>query len=345
MALDRQIVRAPDFPLVDWLNAPEPPALAGLRGRSVLVDIWDFTCINCLRTLPALRDWHERYQQAGLAVLGVHTPEFPFAHDPRHVQAAVGRLGIRWPVALDNDQVIWTAFANHAWPSIYLIDADGYIRFRHVGEGGYPHIELAVRALLAEFGQDPSALPPFGSGGAQEDGEGVVCLPATPELQTESLGNGPIEGDKSRSLTLPHDRVEGSFYLDGEWRELDRGLSLVSKAGEAVLPFRASAVHAVLSPFPGAEVASQPEPVFVEALIDGVPVAAGRYGQDLFHRQGSTWLRVDDPRLYDIAVGLEPGPHELRLRCSSPGWSIYAFTFQASCFGSSDSHSDSLPAG
>jgi thiol-disulfide isomerase/thioredoxin len=339
MALDRQIVRAPDFPPVDWLNALEAPPLAGLRGRSIFVEFWDFTCINCLRTLPAVRDWHERYREAGLAVLGVHTPEFPFARDPLHVQAAVGRLGIRWPVALDNDQAIWTAFANHAWPTIYLIDADGYIRLRHVGEGGYTPIEEAVRALLAETGLAPSALPPIGPAGEQEEGEGAVCFPATPELQTESLGNGPIERDKSRNLTLPHDRVEGSFYLDGEWRERHQGLSLVSEAGEAVLPFQASAVHAVLSPFPGAEASSHLEPVFVEALLDGAPVAAGHYGRDLFHRQGSTWLRVDDPRLYDIAVGLEPGPHELRLRCASPGWSLYAFTFQACLLPTSTSRS------
>ena len=329
MALDRQIVRAPEFPAVDWLNAPQPPTVAGLRQRSVLVDIWDFTCINCLRTLPSLRDWHERYREAGLAVLGVHTPEFPFARDPRHVQAAVGRLGLRWPVALDNEQTIWTAFANYAWPSIYLIDAEGYLRFRHVGEGGYARVEEAIRTLLTEAGQDEEALPPMRPDAVDEGGEGAICLPVTPELQLESLGNGPIEGDRSQSLLLPEERPEGAFYLDGQWRLVDRGLSLVSEAGEAILPFRASAVHAVLSPFAGAEAPPRPEPVAVEAWLDGAPVAAGHYGRDLFHRQGSTWLQVDFPRLYDVAIALGPGPHELRLRCASPGWSLYAFSFQA----------------
>jgi thiol-disulfide isomerase/thioredoxin len=242
MALDQPVVRAPVLPSVDWLNAPEAPTLAGLRGRSILIDFWDFSCINCLRTLPVLRDWYERYGQAGLAMLGVHTPEFPFARDPLQVQAAVGRLGIRWPVALDNSQQVWTAFANHAWPSIYLIDPSGYLRFRQEGEGGYVGIEESIRALLTEAGLDPSALPPFGSDPSDETGGGAACLPATPELQAESLGNGPVEGGKPRSLSLPPQRPEGSYYLAGDWQLMDQGMSLVSETGEAVLPFQASAV-------------------------------------------------------------------------------------------------------
>jgi len=329
MVLDRQIVRAPEFPPVDWLNAPEPPTLAGLRGRPVLIDIWDFTCINCLRTLPTLRDWHARYREAGLAVLGVHTPEFPFERNPHHVQAALGRLGIRWPVALDNDQAIWTAYANHVWPSMYLVDGAGYLRYRHAGEGEYARTEHAIRDLLIESGQSGVALPPTGARGNEEFVEGGACLPSTPELQAESLGNGSFELDRAKVLALPDQRAEGVFYADGEWQLNAQGLSLVSGQGEVVLPFRAAAVHAVLSPFPGVEAPPSLEGVPVEAVLDDAPISGGHFGRDLFYREGSTWLQVDSPRLYDIADGLGPGQHELRLRCAVPGWSLYAFTFRA----------------
>ncbi len=329
MALDRPIVRAPEFSVVDWLNASEPPTLAGLRGRPVLIDIWDFSCINCLRTLPTLRDWHQRYEEAGLAVIGVHTPEFPFEREPAHVQAALGRLGIRWPVALDNEQTIWTAYANRAWPSLYLVDSAGYLRFRHAGEGDYARTENAIREVLIEAGLEEAALPPSGAEGVEEHGDGAVCLPATPELHAESLGNGPVEAGRAKPLALPHQRPEGSFYADGEWKLVAQGLSLVSGRGEVVLPFRAAAVHAVMSPFSGAEAPPSLEPVPVEAWLDEAPVGGGHFGRDLYYRETSTWLQLDAPRLYDIADGLGPGRHELRMRCAAPGWTLYAFTFRA----------------
>jgi thiol-disulfide isomerase/thioredoxin len=169
MALDPRTVRAPEFPRVEWLNSPDPLIMADFRGRTVLVDLWDFTCINCLRTLPYLRDWHERYQAAGLIIIGVHTPEFAFGRSASLVRSALGRLGVRWPVALDNDQEIWTAYANHAWPTAYLVDADGYLRARHPGDAGYHRLEADLRQLLAgrEAAREP--LPPIAKGSAADD--------------------------------------------------------------------------------------------------------------------------------------------------------------------------------
>ncbi|MBM2842434.1 MAG: DipZ protein [Anaerolineales bacterium] len=318
MALDRPLVRAPEFPPVEWLNAPAPPSLADLRGQVVLVELWDFTCINCLRTLPTLRDWNMRYEDSGLVTLGVHTPEFPFARDPQAVRRAIGRLGIRWPVALDNDQKIWVLFANHVWPTVYLVDRAGYIRFRREGEGGYFELEAAIRALLTESRPGVAPLPPPLTSDQEQPGGGI-----SPELQIEAVGSGPVPEDDAISHAIPEHRTEGSFYVEGEWKAVRRGLTLESEHGGIVLPFQAFAVHAVMAvegndPGVGA---------WLEASLDGQSVPSGCFGQDLQLLEGATGLRVDTARSYDILQSVAPGLHELRLRLVSPGTTLYAFSF------------------
>ena len=150
--------RAPDFKgIARWLNVPpgRPPSLRGLRGRVVLVDFWTYTCINCLRTLPHLRAWDERYRDAGLAIVGVHTPEFSFERRESNVRDAIAVNGLRYPVALDNDYETWNAWLNRYWPAKYLVDARGRVRYWHYGEGAYEETERAIRALLAEAGRAP----------------------------------------------------------------------------------------------------------------------------------------------------------------------------------------------
>src|SRR4051794_23765522 len=150
-----QLARAPEFVGTQrWFNTPggRPESLRSLRGRVVLVDFWTYTCINCLRTLPYLEAWDRRYRDAGLTIVGVHTPEFAFEHDAGNVQRAVGRLGIRYPVVQDNENGTWDAYANMYWPADYLIDATGEVRYAGVGEGEYDKTEAAIRSLLREAG-------------------------------------------------------------------------------------------------------------------------------------------------------------------------------------------------
>lgn len=330
MGLDPRVIRAPEFPPVEWLNQDPPPSLAGLRGHPVLLEVWDFTCINCLRTLPVWRDWNTRYREAGLRLVGIHTPEFDFARNPALVRAACGRLGVTWPVALDPDQEIWTSLANAVWPTTYLIDPDGYLRFRHPGEGGYREIEAAVRALLVEAGASPTALPPESD--PPPDLTGAACFPATPELQSESLGNGLATVDhEPTDLVLPDHAPEGAFYLGGSWGLANRGWTLASGAGEIVLPFQAESVHAVLSPFAGVEPAppSGVTPVYLEVRLNGTAIAPGRFGEDLIVRREGTAVLVDSPRAYALVRELGPGRHELRLRAEAPGLTLYAFSFGA----------------
>src|SRR2546425_6168892 len=141
---------APEFAGIDgWLNSG-PLTVASLRGKVVLVDFWTYTCINCVRTFPALRALYDRYRPAGFEIVGVHSPEFSFEKKADNVRAAIERNALKWPVALDNEMKTWTAYRNLYWPHVYLIDATGTIRFDHVGEGGDDLIQTRIRSLLAE---------------------------------------------------------------------------------------------------------------------------------------------------------------------------------------------------
>jgi thiol-disulfide isomerase/thioredoxin len=145
--------RAPGFQrIADWINTPggKPLTMRGLRGKVVLVDFWTYSCVNCLRTLPHVEAWDRAYRRAGLVVVGVHTPEFAFEHVPSNVRGAVRKLGVRYPVALDNDYGTWNAYQNQYWPADYLVDRAGYLRDVHFGEGNYAETERKIRSLLGE---------------------------------------------------------------------------------------------------------------------------------------------------------------------------------------------------
>src|SRR5574341_649363 len=221
--LDPRLVRMPDFARGDWLNTNQPLTKDTLRGQAALVDFWDYTCVNCLRTLPYLIAWHKRYAGQGLVVIGVHAPEFSFGRSRAEIEAAVRDLGIQYPVLLDNEYQTWLRFANRAWPTKYLIDPDGYIRYRAQGEGHYREAERALQAVLRLRDPHidlPDLLPPL----RPEDQTGAVCYRPTPELyagyERGSLGNpeGYAAGNPL-VYRMPHreERVEPYFYADGIW--------------------------------------------------------------------------------------------------------------------------------
>ncbi|MDE2427742.1 MAG: thioredoxin family protein [Burkholderiales bacterium] len=140
---------APEFQQVQgWMNSP-PLNMAHLRGKVVLIDFWTYTCINCLHTLPYVKQWHDRYRQQGLVVIGVHTPEFPEEKDTANLQAAIQRLDVRFPVAQDNDYATWNAYRNRYWPALYLINQQGHIVYQHFGEGNYAQTESMIEQLLS----------------------------------------------------------------------------------------------------------------------------------------------------------------------------------------------------
>ena len=149
-SISAQAAQAPEFTGIDnWLNSP-PLSMQQLRGKVVLVDFWTYTCINCIRTLPYVKSWHEKYKDKGLVVVGVHTPEYPFERSTSNVQSAIKRLGIPYPVAQDNRYATWQAYSNQYWPAVYLIDKQGRVVYTHFGEGAYQETEAKIRALLAQ---------------------------------------------------------------------------------------------------------------------------------------------------------------------------------------------------
>src|ERR1700730_3558266 len=172
MRVEKGTVRAPEIGRV-WLNSPAL-SFRQLRGRAVLVDFWDYTCVNCIRTLPYVQAWHERYRDRGLTVIGVHTPEFTFAQYESNVERGIGEFGLTYPIVIDSHRELWKAFANRYWPTKYLLYKLGYLRFGHYREGGYGEGEPTIQELLREIdpGRDlPAVMEPL----REEDHAGAIC--------------------------------------------------------------------------------------------------------------------------------------------------------------------------
>jgi cytochrome c biogenesis protein CcdA/thiol-disulfide isomerase/thioredoxin len=308
--------RAPELQgTQEWFNAGagQPRTIAGLRGQVVLVDFWTYTCINCIRTLPYLQAWNERYGDEGLTVLGVHTPEFAFEKDPENVARAIDDYGLTYPVVQDNDYATWTAYANQFWPAKYLIDDQGRIRFVHFGEGSYEATESAIRALLKEAGD--RSLGARASARAQRADPGT----ATPEsyLGAERAARfvgGPIvpssrchAGVPATALPTHHLAYEGCWRIRAESATSERDASLS-------LRFHASRVFLVMGARRG--------PVPVKVLLDGRPIPDALAGADV--RGGEA--RVGEERLYRLVRLRDASAHVLTLRFA-PGIAGYAFTF------------------
>jgi hypothetical protein len=288
--------------------------------------------------LPYLRAWYERYTDHGLETIGVHTPEFKFARDPGQVKAAVGRLGIRWPVILDNDQAVWTAYANRYWPTIYLIDGSGYLRYRHAGEGAYVKSEGAIQSLLKELNSNLGLPPPL-SPMRPEDAPDAVCSPTTPELHIDALGNAQLPSEKQLNLTLPVERLDGHFYLEGTWRVIDDELTLESEEGTISLPYHAASVSAVLSPSADPVLLSyrKDDPLQIVVTQDGQPLQHDSFGEDIFLTEAQAKIRIDVPRLYTLIHNPDVQKRELHLTIHDPGLTFYAFSF-GSCLATNSSN-------
>lgn len=285
--------------------------------------------------MPYLRAWYDRYSDHGLEIIGVHTPEFKFARDPGQVKAAVGRLGIRWPVILDSDQVIWTAYANRYWPTMYLIDSNGYLRYRHIGEGAYAQSEAVIQSLLKEMNNDlelAELLPPL----RPEDAPGAVCSPTTPELHIDALGNAPSPLEEQLALTLPTERLDGHFYLEGLWHVIDDGLTLESEKGTITLPYHAASVNVVLSPSADPVLLSyrRDDPLHITITQDGEPLDYGSFGEDVYLAEGQAVVRIDAPRMYTLVRNPDVQTREICLSINEPGLTFYAFSF-GSCITTS----------
>jgi len=287
-----QLGRAPEFTGVSkWLNS-EPLTMEKLRGKVVLVDFWTYTCINCIRTLPHITGWYEKYKDKGFVVVGVHTPEFEFEKKTENVQNAIKQYNIHYPVAQDNDYMTWNAYDNHYWPAHYLIDAKGNIRNTHFGEGKYEETERNIKTLLDEMGM-------------QTNDATLTLQDQTPHY---SLTPETYLGNARRELN-------GTFSLEGNWKTEQEYIE--SKKGSRLkLRFYASKVFLVITP------AGKEDRVKVS--LDGRVISEDQSGDDVTNGM----IKIDVARLYNL-VHLLTGTEEhiLELDFETDGTKLYAFTF------------------
>lgn len=325
MRLDPKTVHAPELGPV-WLNSP-PLSLRQLRGRVVLLDFWDFTCINCIRTLPYIREWHRRYETLGLTVIGVHAPEFYFGRAPEILEQGIAEFGLEYPILLDNDYSIWKSFANKYWPSKYLIDPDGYLRFYHAGEGAYEETEQAIQELLRE--RDPSILLPAPMAllrPLDRPGALAMCRPPTPELylghrRGRIANEGGFVEDKVHSYTLGAGPMEDLPELGGEWHSLPDCAATAGRA-RVCLIYSAAEVNVVLSPTAESGMAE------LEIRINGEPVPAAMAGSDIEEGPGGrTVIRITRPRMYSLVRSRVFEQALLELSAAGRGVQVFAFTF------------------
>jgi cytochrome c biogenesis protein CcdA/thiol-disulfide isomerase/thioredoxin len=307
-----------------WLNSV-PLTPEALRGKVVLVDFWTYSCINCLRSLPYVKAWYERYRDHGLVVIGVHAPEFAFEKSPDNVRRAVADLGITYPVALDNDYAIWQAFHNQYWPAHYFVDAQGHIRGHHFGEGDYDGTEQTLRQLLIEAGNQN--LPAAGAGAATQSGIEAAADEAHIQSPETYLGYGRAVNftspggfalDQIKTYVTPSTLDLNQWGLAGSW--FVRNEDGVLKAASGALSFRfyARDLHLVMGP--GAD----GKPVRFRVTLDGAAPGAD-HGVDIA-ADGSGQVR--EQRLYQlIRQSKDVKEHTFTIQFLDSGVQVYSFTF------------------
>lgn len=307
----------------DWLNAP-PLTEADVKGKVVLVNFWTYSCINCVRTLPYLRAWAEKYRDEGLVVVGVHTPEFAFEKLSDNVTKALHQLDVPYAVALDGDFQLWRAFGNQGWPAFYFIDAKGEVVHAQLGEGDYKDTEARIQDLLKEAGATAmaKAITPIMGKGAQ----------AAPDLA--ALGSGEtyigyrqasnfaspesIATDKTRSYTLPDNAWLNEWGLGGDWTVGPEYATAAAPKSSIAYRFHARDLHLVMAP------GRADHPIRFRVTLDGKAPGAD-HGADT-DAQG--WGVLDADRLYQLVrQSTEVTDRLFKIEFEEPGARTYAFTF------------------
>jgi thiol-disulfide isomerase/thioredoxin len=309
---------APDLVARGWVNSP-PLSGADLAGKVVVYDFWTYSCVNCFRTLPYLRAWHDRYARDGLVLVGVHSPEFDFEKDHGNVEAAVARLNVTWPVALDDDMAIWRAFRNRYWPAKWITDRTGRVRYFHAGEGNYTETENVIRSLLGLDDSAPRAADPEAERKAPDE----VLRTITQEtyLGTER-GSVADEGQHAYPGDPPPLHQPA---LAGTWQAERQRIRSVSPGAALSLRYLAREVNLVMaSGAPGGA------PLDVTVELDGRPVPEQYRTPDTrIDAAGMTYVRVEASDLYRLVLGPRVEDRTVRLTPRTPGLEAFAYTFGA----------------
>ncbi len=295
--------QAPEFVgITKWLNTDGPLSIESLRGKVVLVDFWTYTCINCIRTLPYVTSWYEKYKDKGFVVIGVHTPEFEFEKDTQNVLNAISQYKITYPVAQDNDYETWNAYDNLYWPAEYLIDKDGRVRRTHFGEGEYDQTEMAIQKLLEEKGT-------VAKESLVEIEEQTPRMALTPETYLGSDRIDRFASEQSvkpglRAYTAPVSLPLHYFAYEGKW-DIQDEYSVGKEKSKIILHFKANKVFLVMHPAGNND--------FVKVSLDNKEAA---------------FVKIDEPKLYElINLKGENGEHILKIELGTDDIKVFAFTF------------------
>lgn len=314
---------APDIVgIAHYLNTTPEELEETMKDKVVLYDIWTYSCINCIRTLPYITAWNDKYADQGLLIIGVHSPEFEFEKDPTNVQMAMDKHGIEYPVVMDNDMETWKAFENRYWPRKYIADHEGYIRYDHIGEGGYKETERIIQELLHERA--------LSLGMQTANAESLVdiqefehSLFRTPELYfgykfahgRNNLGSEEgFQPNKIVSYTPPANLELHKFYVTGDWLNLDGSMKLVSDAGTIKLLYVAKEVNIVTEGTGDLEI-----------LLDESPLSAQHAGSDI--PADTNILQTSDAGLYNIITSDSSSLHTLEIKVTGTDFQIFTFTF------------------
>ena len=324
-----------------WINSPAL-TLGDLAGKTVLLDFWTYTCVNCIRTLPYLRDWHAKYADEGLVIIGVHTPEFDFEKIPENVARAASELGLEYPIAQDDDYGTWRAYRVEAWPSKYIVDGAGFVRYYHRGEGAYADTERVIRYLLAESGRDVSAIE-------ANSAPDPLPLAGSRSSDMETFQTREIYGGALRNIAYggayilnenyyesartaadydEPDALRNHFIaLQGRWfaaaESIDHARTTDEYEDYIALRFFANEVNAVMGFAGGA-------PYEFRVTMDGEPVPPDAAGSDIIYdANGDSVAVVDSPRMYRLIRRESVSSNRLELSPKSDRFSLFALTFGA----------------
>jgi len=328
-----QFQKAPEFAqIAGYINTPNnaPLTIASLKGKVVLVDFWTYSCINCIRTLPHLSDWYQRYSDKGFVIVGVHSPEFQFEKNYDNVKAAVQKFGIKYPVILDSDHGTWNAYGNQYWPRDYLVDSQGYIRHDHIGEGDYNVTESAIQSLLAE-GAALNGMKEISFNTAKTaaiNPGSLAYIDLTKQITPEiylgynfaraPLGNPQnFQPDQTITYSIPPNTNFNPdiVYLDGQWKNNPDNMELQSNTGRIILTYYAKDVNIVAGGHGQQGIVTE----------DGATkISNNSLGKDLT-LDGKFVL--DGQRLYNLALHNNYGSHSIIINVTGKGFQLYTFTF------------------
>jgi len=329
-------VKAPELTGIDsYINTAnnQPVKLSDLRNKVVLLDFWTYTCINCIRTIPYLNDWYDRYSDQGFVIVGVHSPEFDFEKNLENVQDAVKEFGIKYPVVLDSEHKTWDAYSNNYWPRHYLIDSQGYIRDDHIGEGGYNETEKTIQTLLAERASLEN----------QTEITFNLNKPMLTNMTSDSLDYTNLSQNLSPEIYLgystarsplgniesfqPDESVDYKFdpnktslepnivYFDGIWKNNKDNMELISDDGKIILTYYAKAINIVASG--NGQQVSISENNRSKIDTDNHAIDIGKDGN----------VTVDKQRLYNVGLYDDYEPRSIIIDVKGQGFQIYTFTF------------------